>query len=176
VSRHVTAVPTDVDDSRSSVSAEFKDLVVGALENAADCIECGGAEPLAGIVPTWLLGRIDDATTWRFERAARELAGQIEAGLWDWSLPRCTADELLLQRCIMEAGWTAEYEDLDPAEAEAASEEVLQDDDVLLFFLPDAEQVFATDAMYEVMSDLPSTDPARWFDRFATTGVDRTDP
>lgn len=165
-----------MDDSTSNVSAEFRDLVVAALEGAADCIEFGGVEALADIVPAWLLGRIDAPTARRFERAARELAGRIESGHWDWSLPRCTADELLLQRCITEAGWTAEYEDLDPAEAEAASEEVLQDDDVLLFFLPDAEQVFATDAMYEAMPDLPSTDPARWFDRFATTGADRPDP
>ena len=165
-----------MDDNTSDLSAEFRDLVVGALEGAADSIELGGVDALGGIVPAWLLGRIDAPTALRFARAARELASQIESGLWDWSLPRCTADELLLQRCIMEAGWSAEYEDLDPAEAEAASEEVLQDDDVLLFFLPDAEQVFSTDAMYEAMPDLPSTDPAHWFDRFATTGVDRSDP
>jgi hypothetical protein len=165
-----------VDDNTSSVSPEFRDLVVGALDGAADSIDVGGVEALAGIVPTWMLGRIDALAARRFAGAARELAGQIEAGLWDWSLPRCTADELLLQRCITEAGWTAEYEGVDPREAEAASEEVLQDDDVLLFFLPDAERVFSTDAPDEAVSDLPSTDPARWFDRFATTGAQRADP
>lgn len=164
-------------DSSSNVSAEFRDLLVGALEGTADCIECGGVPALGGIVPAWLLERIDEQAAQRFARAARELAAQIESGLWDRSLPRCTADELVLQSCIDEAEWSAESEGLDcSADAEAAREGLLMDDDVLLFWMPDAQLVFDRGVLDEVLPDPPSADPATWFDRFATTGADRADP
>lgn len=49
------------------------------------------------------------------------------------------------------------------------------DEDVLLFWMPDAEAAFATGAM-DALPDPPSADPARRFDRFVTTGEDRVDP
>ena len=62
------------------------------------------------------------------------------------------------------------------AEAEAAREAILMDEDVLLFWMPNAEAAFAGGAMHDALPDLPSTDPARWFDRFVTTGEDRAEP
>jgi hypothetical protein len=157
---------------------EFDFRVQWALEGAADVIECGGVGSLGAIVPGWLLERIDESTVERFGRAARELAEQIGAGLWDHSLPRCTADELLLHHCIDVAVWSAS--DLDgvdcTADADAAREALFMDEDVLLFWLPDAEVAFAGGRMHDAVPDLPSTDPARWFDRFVTTGEDRADP
>lgn len=49
------------------------------------------------------------------------------------------------------------------------------DEDVLLFWMPGAEVAFATGAI-DALPDPPSADPARWFDRFVTTGEDRADP
>lgn len=157
---------------------QFDFRVQWALEGAADVIECGGVGTLGGIVPGWLLERIDEPIVERFGRAARELAEQIGEGLWDHSVPRCTADELLLNHAIDHAEFVAEdLDDVDcSAEAEAAREALLMDEDVLLFWLPDAEKAFAGGRMHEAMPDLPSADPARWFDRFVTTDKDRADP
>lgn len=44
----------DREDRASNVSAEFRDLVAGALEGAAGCIECGGVDGLAGILLFWM--------------------------------------------------------------------------------------------------------------------------
>lgn len=154
---------------------EFRERLLSALDDAADFIECG-VEGLSGFVPDWLLAHVDEEMAERFARAARELAEQIGLGLWDHSLPRCTADELLLYRCIDHAEWGAEIDDLDcTAEAEAAREDLLMDEDVLLFWMPGAEVAFATGAM-DALPDAPSADPARWFDRFVTTGEDRAEP
>ena len=60
--------------------------------------------------------------------------------------------------------------------AEAASEVLLMDDDVLLFWMPDAQLVFDGGLLDDVLPDPPSANPATWFDRFITTGADRTDP
>lgn len=157
---------------------EFEFRVQWALEGAYDMIECGGAGALRGIVPGWLLERIDEPTAQRFARAALDVAEQIGEGLWDHSLPRCTADELLLNHAIDMAELVAEdQDDVDcSAEAEAAREALLLDEDVLLFWLPDAEEAFAGGRTHEALPDLPSADPARWFDRFVTTGEDRADP
>jgi len=157
---------------------EFDVRVQWALQGEHDFIECGGASALRGIVPAWLLPRIDEPTAQRFARAALELAEQIGAGLWDHSLPRCTADELLLHYCIDLAEFAArDLDDLDlSAEADEAREALLMDDDVLLFWMPNAEAAFAGGAIHDALSDLPSADPAMWFDRFATTGCDRADP
>lgn len=160
-----------------SPSADFRDRVVAALEGAADEIDVGGVESLAGIVPDWLLERIDPGMAPRFARAARELAGAIDGGVWDWSLPRCTADELLLHRSIDVAKWGAAEDGLDYSdEAEAASEALLQDDDVLMFWTPEAEHVLVTDEVHGAMPDLPSTDPSQWWNRFLTTGEERQSP
>lgn len=159
------------------VSADFRDRLVGALEGLADVMECSGPPGLGGIVADWLLVRIDEPTAQRFARAGREIAGQIEAGLWDTSLPRCTADELLLQHAIDLAKWGAEEEGLDcEADARDTSEVLLMDDDVLLFWMPDAQLVFDGGLLDDSLSDAPSANPATWFDRFVTTGADRTDP
>jgi hypothetical protein len=157
---------------------EFEFRVQWALEGAYDMIECGGASALRGIVPDWLLPRIDEPTAQRFARAALDLAEQIGEGLWDHSLPRCTADELLLNHAIDMAELVAEDQDgVDcRAEAEDAREALLMDEDVLLFWMPNAEAAFAGGAMHDALPDLPSADPARWFDRFVTTGEDRADP
>jgi len=165
-----------VGSDSSDASADFRERVGWALDGAADLIECGGATALGGIVPSWLLERIDEPTAHRFGRAARELAQQIESGRWDTSLSRCTANELLLQRCIDQAEWSAEMDEVDcSADAEAARTEVLLDDDVLLFWMPEAQLVCDRGVMDEVLTDGPSANPATWFDRFATCRLDRAE-
>lgn len=152
-------------------------MVASALEVAAYGIEESGVAGLGAYVPAWSLGRIDGRLAQRFAVAARELAEQIECGLWDHSLARCTADELLLHRCVDEAGWTWEmFHPDDPLDIEQARDEILQDEDVLLFWMPGAEDAYAAGAVDEVLFDGPSADPRRWFDRFTTTGRDRADP
>jgi hypothetical protein len=93
----------------------------------------------------WLLGRIGEPMVERFGRAARDLAEQIGEGRWDHSLPCCTTDELLLDHAIDMAELVAEdQDDIDcSAEAEAAREAILMDEDVLLLWMPDAEAAFA---------------------------------
>ena len=91
--------------------------------------------------------------------SARDLAEQIGEGRWDHSLPCCTADEFLLDHAIDMAELVAEDQDgIDcSAEAEAAREAILMDEDVLLFWTPDAEAAFATGAM-DALPDPPSAD------------------
>lgn len=114
-------------------------------------------------------------------RALRELRESWPArsneGRWDYRLPRCTADELLLQRCIDIVEWGAADDGLDySVDAGTAREALLRDDDVVMFWAPEAEHVLDTDEVHRAMPDLPSTDPGRWWRRFATTSPDREDP
>lgn len=167
------------EEDPAGVGDDFRDRFVAALEGAADELEVGGADSLVqlGIVPGWIRPRIGEAAVARFARAARHLAGEIERGLWDDTLPRCTADELLLQHCINVAEWGATDDGLDySVDAESARETLLQDDDALMLWPPAAEQVLDTDKMRQAMPDLPSTEPQDWWRRFATTGPDREDP
>jgi hypothetical protein len=152
----------------------FQDRVVDALEGFADSMDDGSHTALRGIVPSWACGRFDEAGVARFARAALHLAAEIERGRWDSTLPRCSADELLLQHAIDTIEWVDEEEDLGLGDdIEAARDALFQDDDVLLLFAPGGEEQAM--AFAAALPDNDFLEPSAWFEPF-TECRDREDP